>query len=191
LHSVVLLVMGVTFVALFVGFRSLLVAVKAVALNLLTVAASFGALVLVFQDGHGAELFGLEAGTGRVFTIVPVLAFCVVFGLSMDYEVFLVSRVAEARRSGLPEEEAIVEGLARTGSVITSAGSIMIAVCAAFAMGGFLPIQMLGFVLTVAVLLDATVVRMVVGPALLRLAGQWNWWPGEIPTRPRRAKEPK
>ncbi len=188
-HSVVWLVMGVTFVALFVGFRSLLVAAKAIALNLLTVAAAFGALVLVFQEGHGGELFGLEGGTHRVFTIVPILAFCIVFGLSMDYEVFLVSRVAEARRSGLPEAEAIVEGLARTGSVITSAGSIMIAVFAAFAMGSFLPVQMLGFVLTVAVLLDATVVRMVIGPALLRLAGQWNWWPGENPRRRRRSAE--
>ena len=187
-HSVVLLVMGVTFIALFAGFRSLLVAAKAVALNLLTVAAAFGALVLVFQDGHGVQLFGLVAGTGRVFTIVPILAFCIVFGLSMDYEVFLVSRVAEARRAGLSEDEAIVEGLARTGSVITSAGSIMIAVFASFAMGSFLPIQMLGFVLMVAVLLDATVIRMVIGPALLRLAGQWNWWPGEF-TRRRRRRE--
>ena len=189
LNAVVALVMVVTFFALFLGFRSLLVAAKAVALNLLTVAASFGALVLVFQDGHGVELFGLDGGTGRVFTIVPILAFCIVFGLSMDYEVFLVSRVAEARRTGLSEDEAIVEGLARTGSVITSAGSIMIAVFAAFAMGAFLPIQMLGFVLTVAVLLDATVVRMVIGPALLRLAGKWNWWPGESRIRPKRRKE--
>ena len=189
LPQVVELVMVVTFFALFFGFRSILVAAKAVALNLLTVAAAFGALVLVFQDGHGIELFGLESGTGRVFTIVPILAFCIVFGLSMDYEVFLVSRVAEARRSGLSEDEAIVEGLARTGSVITSAGSIMIAVFAAFAMGAFLPIQMLGFVLTVAVLLDATVVRMVIGPALLRLAGKWNWWPGESRFRPKRSKE--
>jgi RND superfamily putative drug exporter len=189
LPRVVELVMVVTFFALFLGFRSILVAAKAVALNLLTVGAAFGALVLVFQDGHGIELFGLETGTGRVFTIVPILAFCIVFGLSMDYEVFLVSRVAEARRSGLSEDEAIVEGLARTGSVITSAGSIMIAVFAAFAMGSFLPIQMLGFVLTVAVLLDATVVRMVIGPALLRLAGKWNWWPGESRFRPKRSKE--
>src|SRR5262249_8396107 len=128
LEKVLDLVMAVTFFALFFGFRSLLVAAKAVALNLLTVAAAFGALVLVFQDGHGVELFGLDGGTGRVFTIVPILAFCIVFGLSMDYEVFLVSRVAEARRTGLSEDEAIVEGLARTGSVITSAGSIMIAV---------------------------------------------------------------
>ena len=188
LESVVYLVMVVTFFALFFGFRSLLVAAKAVALNLLTVAAAFGALVLVFQEGHGVELFGLDGGTGRVFTIVPILAFCVVFGLSMDYEVFLVSRVAEARRSGLSEDEAIVEGLARTASVITSAGSIMIAVFAAFAMGAFLPIQMLGFVLTVAVLLDATVVRMVIGPALLRLAGRWNWWPGESRFRPKNVR---
>ena len=190
-QSVVLLVMVVTFFALFLGFRSVLVAAKAVVLNLLTVAAAFGALVLVFQDGHGVELFGLDGGTGRIFTLVPVLAFCVVFGLSMDYEVFLVSRVSEARRSGFDEGDAIAEGLARTGSVITSAGSIMIAVFASFALGDFLPVQMLGFVLTVAVLLDVTVVRMVVGPALLRLAGQWNWWPGEIPTRRPKSKETK
>ena len=175
---VVLLVMGVTFLALFAGFQSVLIAAKAVLLNLLTVAAAFGALVLVFQEGHGSQIFGLVEPTGQIFPIVPVLAFCIVFGLSMDYEVFLVSRVAEARRAGFTESDAIVEGLARTGGVITSAASIMIAVFAAFAMGGFLPIQMLGFTLTVAVLLDATIVRMVVGPALLRLAGKWNWWPG-------------
>lgn len=177
-RAVVLLVMGVTLLALFAGFRSILIAVKAVALNLLTVAAAFGALVLVFQEGHGSQIFGLVEPTGQIFPIVPVLAFCIVFGLSMDYEVFLVSRVAEARRAGFTEEDAIVEGLARTGGVITSAAFIMIAVFAAFAMGGFLPVQMLGFTLTVAVLLDATIVRMVVGPALLRLAGRWNWWPG-------------
>jgi RND superfamily putative drug exporter len=174
--------MVITFFALFFGFRSVLVAAKAVALNLLTVAAA-GALVLVFRTARDRAVRP-RGGTGRVFTIVPILAFCIVFGLSMDYEVFLVSRVAEARRSGLSEDEAIVEGLARTGSVITSAGSIMIAVFASFAMGAFLPIQMLGFVLTVAVLLDATVVRMVIGPALLRLAGKWNWWPGRVDPGP-------
>ncbi len=185
---VALIVMGVTFLALFVGFGSLLVAAKAVALNLLTVGAAFGALVLVFQEGHGAGLFGLSAPTGRVFTIVPVLVFCIVFGLSMDYEVFLVSRVAEARRAGLSDGPAIVEGLARTGGVITSAASIMIAVFAAFALGKFLPIQMLGFTLMTAVLLDATIVRMVIGPALLRIAGKWNWWPGWPENRPSRSE---
>jgi RND superfamily putative drug exporter len=175
---VVALVVGSRF-RLFLGFRSVLVAFKAVALNLLTVSAAFGALVLVFQEGHGAHWFGLAGPTERVFTIVPVLSFCIVFGLSMDYEVFLVSRVAEARRAGLPESDAIVEGLSRTGGVITSAAAIMTAVFAAFALGEFLPIQMLGFTLTIAVLLDATVVRTVIGPALLRLAGKWNWWPGQ------------
>jgi RND superfamily putative drug exporter len=179
-RGVIFLVVGCTFVALFIGFRSLLVALKAVILNLLSVGASFGALVLVFQDGYGVRLLGLAGPTGSVFPIIPVLVFCIVFGLSMDYEVILVARVAEARRSGLGESEAIVEGLARTAIVITSAAAIMVAVFAGFALGSFLPIKMLGFALTVAVLVDAVVVRMVVGPALLRLAGRWNWWPGGL-----------
>ncbi len=179
-RRVILLVVGCTFLALFAGFRSLLVAVKAVLLNLLSVGASFGALVLVFQDGHLASWVGLSEPTGSVFPIIPVLVFCIVFGLSMDYEVILVARVAEARRSGLDESAAIAEGLARTATVITSAAAIMIVVFAGFALGGFLPIKMLGFALSVAVLIDAIVVRMVVGPALLRLAGRWNWWPGGV-----------
>jgi RND superfamily putative drug exporter len=179
-HRVIVLVIGCTFLALFAGFRSLLVAVKAVLLNLLSVGAAFGALVLVFQDGHGVSLFGLAEPTGSVFPIVPVLVFCIVFGLSMDYEVILVARVAEARRGGLGESDAIAEGLARTATVITSAAAIMIVVFAGFALGAFLPIKMLGFALSVAVAVDAIVVRMVIGPALLRLAGRWNWWPGRI-----------
>lgn len=179
---VLLLVVGATLVALFLGFRSVLVAVKAVALNLLSVGASFGALVLVFQEGHGARLLGLNGPTEGVFPLVPVLVFCIVFGLSMDYEVILVARVAEARRAGMDEAAAIAEGLARTGPVITSAASIMVVVFAAFTLGGFLLIKMLGFALSVAVLLDATLVRFVIGPALLRLAGEWNWWPRRIAT---------
>jgi RND superfamily putative drug exporter len=186
LRGVIFLVVGCTFVALFIGFRSLLVAVKAVILNLLSVGASFGALVLVFQDGYGAKLLGLSGPTGSVFPIIPVLVFCIVFGLSMDYEVILVARVAEARRSGLGESAAIVEGLARTATVITSAAAIMVAVFAGFALGSFLPIKMLGFALSVAVLVDAVAVRMVVGPALLRLAGHWNWWPGGVHREGRR-----
>jgi RND superfamily putative drug exporter len=177
LPSVIALVVGGAFLALLLGFRSLFAAVKAIALNLLSVAAAFGALVLVFQDGHGSKLFGVPGGTGSVFPIVPILAFAIVFGLSMDYEVFLVARVLEARRSGFTEIEAISEGLARTGGLITSAAAIMVVVFAAFTLGGFLVIKMLGFTLTVAVLIDATVVRMVIGPALLHLAGDWNWWP--------------
>jgi len=180
LASVMALVVGGTLLALLCGFRSLFAAVKAIALNLLSVAASFGALVLVFQDGHGISLLGVRAGTGSVFPIVPIVAFAIVFGLSMDYEVFLVARVLEARRSGLSEVDAIPEGLARTAGLITSAAAIMIVVFAAFTFGNFLVVKMLGFTLAVAVFIDATLVRIVIGPALLRIAGDWNWWPGGL-----------
>ena len=180
--SVTGLVVGGTLLALLCGFRSVVVAVKAIVLNLLSVAASFGALVLVFQNGHGSRLLGVPGGTGSVFPLVPIVTFAIVFGLSMDYEVFLVARVLEARKSGLREEDAIPEGLARTAGLITSAAAIMIVVFAAFTFGGFLVVKMIGFTLAVAVLLDATIVRIVIGPALLRLAGDWNWWPGGLRT---------
>jgi len=180
LVTVTALVVGATLLALLVGFRSIIVAVKAIALNLLSVAASFGALVLVFQDGHGSRLLGVPGGTGSVFPLVPIVAFAIVFGLSMDYEVFLVARVLEARRSGISEMEAIPEGMARTAGLITSAAAIMIVVFAAFTFGNFLVVKMIGFTLAVAVLIDATLVRIVIGPALLRIAGDWNWWPGGL-----------
>jgi RND superfamily putative drug exporter len=177
LPRVIALVVAATFLALCVGFRSLFAAAKAVALNLLSVGAAFGALVLVFQEGHGSRLLGVHEATGAVFPIIPILAFAIVFGLSMDYEVFLVARVLEARRSGLSETEAITEALAKTAGLITSAAAIMIVVFTGFTLGDFLVIKMLGFTLAVAVLIDATLVRMVIGPALLSLAGDWNWWP--------------
>ena len=180
--SVTALVVAGTLLALLAGFRSLFVAVKAIALNLLSVAASFGALVLVFQDGHGSSFLGVRGGTGSVFPLVPIVAFAIVFGLSMDYEVFLVARVLEARRSGLSEMDAIPEGLARTAGLITSAAAIMIVVFAAFTFGNFLVVKMIGFTLAVAVFIDATLVRIVIGPALLRIAGDWNWWPGGLAT---------
>jgi RND superfamily putative drug exporter len=176
------MVVGATLLALLVGFRSLFASVKAIALNLLSVAASFGALVLVFQDGHGSSFLGVRGGTGSVFPLVPIVAFAIVFGLSMDYEVFLVARVLEARRSGLSELDAIPEALARTAGLITSAAAIMIVVFAAFTFGNFLVVKMIGFTLAVAVFIDATLVRIVIGPALLRIAGDWNWWPGGLAT---------
>ena len=180
--TVMALVVVGTLAALLAGFRSLFAAVKAIVLNMLSVAASFGALVLVFQDGHGSRFFGIPGGTGSIFPLVPIVAFAIVFGLSMDYEVFLVARVLEARRSGLGEAEAIPEGLARTAGLITSAASIMIVVFAAFTFGSFLVVKMIGFTLAVAVFIDATLVRIVIGPALLRIAGDWNWWPGGLAT---------
>jgi len=185
--SVTALVVGGTLLALLCGFQSIFVALKAIALNLFSVAASFGALVCVFQNGHGSSFLGVPGGTGSVFPLVPIVAFAIVFGLSMDYEVFLVARVLEARRSGLSEMDAIPEGLARTAGLITSAAAIMIVVFAAFTFGGFLVVKMIGFTLAVAVLIDATLVRIVIGPALLRIAGDWNWWPGGLPKRAKRA----
>jgi RND superfamily putative drug exporter len=176
--SAVTLVLGATLLALLLAFRSVLVPLKAVALNLLAVCGAFGALVLVFQDGYGLQWLGLDAPLDGVFPIVPPLVFCTVFGLSMDYEVFLVARVAEARRSGMSEDDALAEGLARTGGVITSAAAIMLTVFGSFTLGDFVVVKMLGFTLAAAVLLDATLVRVAIGPALLRLAGRWNWWPG-------------
>ncbi len=174
---VTIMVVLATLLALLLGFRAVFASIKAILLNLVTVAASFGALVMVFQDGYGCRLLGVAAGTGSVFPLVPIVTFAIVFGLSMDYEVFLVARVLEARRSGFTEVEAIPEGLAQTAGLITSAAAIMIAVFIAFTLGNFLVVKMIGFTLTVAVFLDATLVRMVIGPALLRVAGDWNWWP--------------
>ena len=179
---VVLLVVGGTLLALAVGFRSLLVPIKAVALNLLTVGAALGVVVLVFQDGHGARLLGLTGPLDGTFAAIPLLVFCVVFGLSMDYEVFLLSRVAEARRRGASEGAALVTGVGRSGRVITSAASIMVVVFGAFALGDFVLVKILGVALAAAVVLDATLVRLAVGPALLALAGRWNWWPGSSAT---------
>ena len=177
--SIVIAVVAVTLVSLLLGFKSALIAVKAALLNLLSVAVAFGAVVLVFQDGYGIGALGLDGALGGTFPAIPLIVFCVVFGLSMDYEVFLVSRIAEAKSTGMSDDDSIAEGLARTGGLISSAAAIMIAVFGAFMLGDFVLIKILGFALAVAVLVDATVVRIAIGPALLRLGGRWNWWPGK------------
>jgi RND superfamily putative drug exporter len=176
--NVVLLIVIASFVALLLGFRSLLGAFKAIALNLLSVAAAMGVTVLVFQQGYGLEWLGVAQPLDGLFPAVPIIVFCVIFGLSMDYEVFLLSRVAEGVRTGMPNRDAIVQGMARTAGVITSAALVMIVVFAGFALGDFLVIKILGFSLAVAILFDATLVRLAIGPALLQLGGRWNWWPG-------------
>jgi len=176
--GVIMFVVVGSFVALLIGFRSLLGALKAVALNLLSVAAAMGATVLVFQDGYGANLLGVAHPLDGLFPAVPIIVFSILFGLSMDYEVFLLSRVAEGIRKGLTNDAALVAGLARTAGVITSAALVMIVVFVGFALGDFLIIKILGFSLAVAVVIDATLVRLAIGPALLHLGGRWNWWPG-------------
>ncbi len=175
---VVMSIVCVTMLVLSVAFRSLLMPLKAVLLNLLSVTAAFGAVVLVFQDGHGSQLLGLAHPLHGGFPILPVLVFCAVFGLSMDYEVFLISRLAEGHRAGLTDGQALAEGLAGTGRIITLAAAVMVAVFGGFVLGGFVLIKILGFALGAAILFDATLVRLALGPALICLAGRLNWWPG-------------
>jgi putative drug exporter of the RND superfamily len=178
LGPVIVSVICATLLVLSLAFRSVLIPVKAVALNLLSVAAAYGAVAIVFQHGLGARLVGLPSPMHGGFPILPIVVFCIVFGLSMDYEVFIVARIADGRRAGLADGAALVEGLASTGRVITFAASIMVMIFGAFVFGDFVLIKILGFALGVAVFVDATVIRMAVGPALIRLAGRWNWWPG-------------
>jgi len=173
------LILGATGIMLAVAFRSVLVPIKAIIMNTLSVSATFGLIVLVFQRGFGSRIFGLDGPTSAIFVVAPVLVFAVVFGLSMDYEVFLLSRIKEAFDRTGRNDEAVLEGLSATASVITSAALIMILVFGVFAFARVLIVQFLGFGLAVAVLLDATIIRMVLVPAFMHLAGRWNWWPGK------------
>jgi RND superfamily putative drug exporter len=174
----VLMILGSTGLMLAIAFRSLLVPIKAVIMNTLSVSATFGVIVLVFQYGYGARLFGLDGPADAIFVVVPVLVFAVVFGLSMDYEVFLLARIKEAFDTHGRNSQATMEGLSATASTITSAALIMMLVFGSFAFARVLVVQFLGFGLAVAVLLDATLIRMVLVPAFMHLAGRWNWWPG-------------
>jgi RND superfamily putative drug exporter len=184
----VILILAATGVMLAVAFRSVLVPIKAIIMNTLSVSATFGLIVLVFQHGVGAEAFGLEGPTSAIFVAVPVLVFAVVFGLSMDYEVFLLSRIKEAFDRSGRNTQATMEGLSATASVITSAALIMILVFGIFAFARVLAMQLLGFGLAAAVLLDATVIRMVLVPAFMQAMGRWNWWPG-VRRIPRKSAE--
>lgn len=170
------LIFAATFVLLGIAFRSLLIPLKSIVLNLLTVGAAFGLLTLIFQDGVLAALVGLPAGLGLIETTIPLLVFAVTFGLSMDYEVFLVSRIEEGHRRGLPDREAVVHALTATGGVITSAALIMGVVFAVFVGSSVVQMKAIGFGLAVAVLLDASLVRMMIVPSVMLLAGRWNWW---------------
>jgi uncharacterized membrane protein YdfJ with MMPL/SSD domain len=167
-------VLGLSFLLLLVAFRSLVIPIKAILLNLLSTAAAFGLLVFVFQDGHGAELLGFKPGPIEAF--VPVFIFTILFGLSMDYHVFILTRIKEARDHGLTSNEAVARGLSITSGTITSAAAIMVVVFSVFVTLDLVIIKQLGFGLAVAVLLDATIVRSVLLPATMRLLGEWNWW---------------
>ncbi|MFI1235572.1 MMPL family transporter [Nocardia salmonicida] len=167
-----------TFILLMLLTGSLLLPLKALALNVLSLTATFGALVWVFQSGHLGG-FGTEI-TGFTVATVPVLLFCVAFGLSMDYEVFLLARFTEEWESSghtrADNDRAVAVGLARSGQVVTAAAAMMIVIFAAIATSGVTIMRMLGVGLTLAVLVDATLIRMILVPAFMRVAGTWNWW---------------
>lgn len=167
-----------TSVMLFIAFRSVLVPIKAVVMNCLSVGGAFGLIVLVFQYGVGSRLWGLDGPTEAVYVVVPVLVFATVFGLSMDYEVFLLSRIKESFDRTGKNTQATMEGLSATASTITSAAAIMMIVFGAASFSRVLAVQLMAFGLAVAVFLDATLVRMVLVPAIMHVAGRWNWWPG-------------
>lgn len=172
---VVGIILAATFLLLLILFRSVLIPLKAVVMNLLSVGAAYGLLVLAFQRGYAADVLDFTS-IGAVNWITPVLLFAVLFGLSMDYEVFLLSRIRELHDRGYDNVDAVAIGLERTGGVITGAALIMIVVFAAFTLSSILVIKELGFALAAAVLVDATIVRVILVPATLRLLGDWNWW---------------
>lgn len=165
----------ITFVLLFLMFGSVVVPVKALVLNVLSLSATFGAMVWVFQDGHGSDLLGFTP-TGTLTATIPVLMFCVAFGLSMDYEVFLLSRIKEEHDNGADNVRSVAVGLERTGRIVTAAAILISVVFLAFATSEVSFIKLFGIGLTLAVLLDAFVIRGTLVPAFMRLAGEANWW---------------
>jgi RND superfamily putative drug exporter len=170
-------VLGVTYVMLAVTFRSLFIPLKAVIVNMLSLTASFGAMVWVFQDGNLSGLLDFTP-LGFVDATVPILMFCIVFGVSMDYEVFLLSRIREAYEYGASNTESVARGLASTAGIITSAASIIVVVAGSFAFAGVVVMKAVGLGLAVAVLVDSTIIRVLLVPATMRVLGDWNWWPG-------------
>ncbi len=163
------------FVLMLLSFRSLTVALTSIVLNLLSVGAAYGILVAVFQHGWGASLVGAE-GVGAIITWLPLFLFVILFGLSMDYHVFVVSRIREARLRGRNTEDAIRHGVVTTAGVVTSAAVIMVAVFAIFGTLSMQSMKQMGVGLAAAVLIDATIIRGVLLPAVMSLLGERNWY---------------
>jgi len=164
-----------TFVLLFLMTGSVLVPLKAIVLNVLSLGATFGAMVWIFQDGNGADLLNFTP-TGTLNTTIPILMFCIAFGLSMDYEVFLLSRIKEEHDRTGDTTSAVALGLQKTGGIMTAAAGVLAVTFIAFATSQVTFIKLMGLGLTIAILMDATLVRGVLVPAFMRLAGEANWW---------------
>jgi RND superfamily putative drug exporter len=175
LPAMIAIVVGLSFVVLTLAFRSLVVPAKAAIMNLLSVAAAYGVVTFVFQEGHGASLIGLD-GPIPIVSFVPLLMFAILFGLSMDYEVFLLSQIQEHYRESRRPTRAVIEGLANTGRVITSAALIMVCVFTSFVLNGDPVVKQFGIGLAVAIAIDATLVRCLLVPAVMTLLGKASWW---------------
>ena len=163
------------FILLLFTFRSIVIPFKAILLNLLSVGAAYGILVWIFQEGHLESLLGFESN-GAIVSWMPIFLFVVLFGLSMDYHVFILTRIREAFDRGMPSDEAVAHGIKITAGVVTSAAVVMISVFAIFATLSLLIFKQLGVGLAMAVLIDATIIRGVLLPATMKLLGDWNWY---------------
>jgi RND superfamily putative drug exporter len=165
----------VTYVVLLVLFRSAILPLKAVLMNALSLLGAYGAVVWIFQQGHLSTLFNFSP-TGYVDEITPIITLCTLFGLSMDYEVFLLSRIREQYQRTGDNAAAVAAGLERTGRIITSAALILVIVAGSFAFTDIVLIKAVGLGLAIAILLDATLIRCLLVPATMRVLGEWNWW---------------
>ena len=168
-------VLSLAFILLLVTFRSIVVPIKAIVLNLLSVGAAYGILVLVFQDGHGEKLLDFQS-VGGIAPVIPLFLFVILFGLSMDYHVFILSRVREAVNRGMSNDDAVAHGLKSTAGVVTSAALVMVAVFGSFALGSDQLAKQIGVGLAAAILIDATIIRAVLLPATMKLLGERNWY---------------
>jgi uncharacterized membrane protein YdfJ with MMPL/SSD domain len=183
-------VLGLAFVLLLVTFRSIVVPLKAIVLNLLSVGAAYGILTLVFQDGNLESVLGFES-VGGITAWLPLFLFVILFGLSMDYHVFIISRIREAVDGGMKTEQAVAHGIKQTAGVVTSAAVVMVAVFSIFGSLSMLEFKMMGVGLAAAVLIDATIVRGVLLPAAMKLLGDWNWYlPKRLHWLPQVSHEP-
>jgi RND superfamily putative drug exporter len=184
-------VLSLAFILLLVTFRSIVVPIKAIVLNLLSVGAAYGLLTWLFQDGHGEKALGFIS-VGGITPWLPLFLFVVLFGLSMDYHVFVLSRVRELVDRGLSTENAVAQGIKSTAGVITSAAAVMVVTFAAFATGSSQDMKQLGVGLAAAILIDATIVRAVLLPATMKLLGNRNWYlPKSLHWLPRFEHEPQ
>jgi uncharacterized membrane protein YdfJ with MMPL/SSD domain len=184
----ILFIMVATYILLLLMFRSLLLPLKAIVMNVLSVSAAYGVLVYVFQWGHFSNLLGFTSA-GAIDNIIPILMFCILFGLSMDYEVFLLSAIREEWLLTHNNRWAVARGLAKTGGVITNAALLFIIVTGAFTFTRLVTTKEIGLGMAVAVAVDATIIRTLLVPATMRLLGRWNWWLPGLPLPPKQGGE--